>query len=136
MVLEHVAGGDWVASETADGEASAIEREWRNNGVHTGTVGQACVDHGRRFIHPAAHARNDALDDLHEMLIVFEGQSGEFQLAGALDVNPVETVDQNVGDGVVLEQGFERTEAEDFVENFARQPLAFGEAKGNDFAVD
>ena len=58
-----------------------------------------------------------------------------FQLAGALDVDLVEAVDQNVGDGVVLEQGFERTEAEDFVENLARQALALGEAEGNDLAV-
>ena len=68
--------------------------------------------------------------------IVFEGQAGEFKFAGALDVDPVEAVDQNVGDGVVLEQRFERTEAEDFVEDFAGEAFAFGEAERNGFVVD
>ena len=70
------------------------------------------------------------------MLVVFERQAGQFQLAGALDVNLIEAIDQNVGDGVVLEQGFERTEAEDLVEDLAGQALALGKTEGNDFAVD
>jgi hypothetical protein len=65
-------------------------------------------------------AGDDALDDLHEVLVVFEGEAGEFEFPGALDVNLVKAVHQNVGDGVVLEQGLERTEAKDFVEDFAR----------------
>ncbi len=36
----------------------------------------------------------------------------------------------------VLEQRLERTEAEDFVEDFARKAFAFGEAERNDFVVD
>ena len=136
VVLKHVAGGDRVASEAANGETSAVQCEGRNNGVHAGTVGEAGIDHGRRFINPPAHAGNDALDDLHQVLIVFEGQIfHQLQLASSLDVDPVEAVYQDVRDGVVLEQGFERTQAEDFVENFPRQPLALGEAEGNDFAV-
>src|SRR5258708_15144806 len=90
----------------------------------------------RSFIPPPAYARNDALDDLHEVPVVFEGQAGQFQLAGALDVHLVEPVHQNVGDGVVLEQGLERAETEDLIEDFARQALALGKAEGNDLAVD
>ena len=125
-----------IASETADGEAGAVDGQRRNDGVDARAIGQAGVDHGRRFIDAAADARDDALDDLHQVLIVFEGQAGQFEFAGALDVDPVEAVDQNVGDGGVFEQRLERTEAEDFVENFARQALALGEAERNDFAVD
>ena len=110
--------------------------ERRNNRVHAGAIGQAGIHHGRRLIDAPAHARNDALDDLHEVLVVFEGQAGQFQLAGALDVNLVEAVDENIGDGVILQQGFERAQAEYFVQDFARQPLALGKAEGNNLAVD
>jgi len=37
---------------------------------------------------------------------------------------------------VVFEQRFERTEAEDLVENFAGETFAFGEAERNGFVVD
>src|SRR5580658_2525933 len=136
MVLEHVAGRDRVAPETPDGKTSAVQGKGRNNGVYARAIGQAGVDHGRRLIHTTAHARDDALDDLHEVLVVFEGQAGQFQLAGAFDVNLIEAVDQNVGNGMVFEQGLERTKAEDLVEDFARQPLPLGEAERNHLAVD
>jgi len=33
LVVEHVAGGDRIAAKAADGEAGAIERQGRNDGV-------------------------------------------------------------------------------------------------------
>jgi hypothetical protein len=36
----------------------------------------------------------------------------------------------------IFQQGLERAEAEDFVENFAREAFALGKAEGHDFAVD
>ena len=79
-----------------------IERERRNNRVDAGAIGQAGVHHGRRFIDAAAHAGNNALDDLHEMLIVFERKSRQLQFARPLDINLIETVYQDVGDGVIF----------------------------------
>jgi len=128
VVFDHVAGRDRVTPETPDGKAGAIQCERGNNGVYARTIGQPGVDHGRRFIDPAAHSRNDSLDDLHEVLVVLEGQARQLQLTGALDVYLVEAVHQDVGNGVILKQRFERTEAEDFVKDFARQALALGKA--------
>ena len=136
VILQHIAGGDGIAAETADGEARSVKGERRNDGVDAGAIGEAGVDHGRRFIDTAADAGDDALDDLHEVRIVFERQAGQFKLSGALNVYPVEAVDQNIGDGVVFEQRFERTEAEDLIENFAGETFAFGEAERNGFVVD
>ena len=136
FIFEHVARGDGIAAEAADGEAGAVKRERRDNGVDAGAILQAGVHHGRRFIDAAADAGDDAVDDLHQVLVVFEREPRDFKLAAALDVDAVETVDENIGDGRILEQGLERAEAEDFVENFARQALAFGEAERNGFAVD
>ena len=125
-----------IAAEAADGEAGAVEGERRNDGVDAGTVLQAGIDHGRRLIDAAADAGDDAVDDLHQVLVVFERQAGDFELAGALDVDAVEAVDENVGDGRILEQRLERAEAENFVENLARQALAFGKAERHGLAVD
>ena len=135
LVLEHVARGDGIAAKAADGEARAVERQRRNDGVDARAVLQAGIDHGRRFIDAPPDAGDDAVDDLHQVLIVFERQAGDFQLAGALDVDAVEAVDENVGNGGIFEQRFERAEAENFVEDFARQLLALGEAERNGLAV-
>ena len=52
--------------------ARPIERQRRNDRVDARAVGQAGIDHGRGFVHPAADARNDAVDDLQQMAIVAE----------------------------------------------------------------
>jgi len=92
VILDHVAGGDRIATEAADGEASPVECERRNDGIDAGAIGEAGVHHGRRLVDAAADAGDDALDDLHEVLVVFEGQAGEFEFAGALDVDAVEAI--------------------------------------------
>ncbi len=70
------------------------------------------------------------------MLVVFERQDGFFELAAALDVDAVEAIDEDVGDGGVFEQRFERAEAEYLVEDLARQLLALSETERDSFAVD
>ena len=55
-------------------------------------------------------------------------KAGKFEFAALFHVHPVKAVDQNVGDGQIFQQLFQRAQAEDFVENFARETLAFGEA--------
>ncbi len=129
------AGRDWIAAEAADGKAGAVEGQRRNDGVDARAIGEAGIHHGRGFVDAAADAGHDAVDDLHQVPIVLERQAGEFELAAALDVHPVEAVDQDVGDGGIFEQRFERAEAKDFVENLAGQSLALGEAERNRFAV-
>ena len=68
--------------------------------------------------------------------IVFERQACKFKLSGALDVDPVEAVDQDIGDGLVFQQRLERAQAKDLVENFAGEAFPFGKAERHDFAVD
>ena len=136
LVLDHVAGGDRVASETANRQAGTIDGQRRNDGVDAGSVGQAGIHHRRRFIDAPPDSRDDAIDDLHQVGVVFEAETRRFELAGTFHVDLVVTVDQDVGDGRIFEQWFQRTQAEDFVENFARQTFAFGEAERNGFAVD
>ena len=136
LVFDHLAGRDRIASETADGEAGSVDGQRRNDGVDAGAVGQAGIHHGRGFVDAAADARDDAVDDLHQVAVVFEGEAGRFQFAAALDVDLVEAVDEDVGDARIFEQRLERAKAEDFVENLAGQAFAFGKAEGHGFAVD
>src|SRR6202165_162547 len=73
VVLDHVAGGDGLASKTADGETRTVDGQRRYDGVNARAIRQTCVDHRRRFVHPAADPRYDALDDLHQVPTIFKG---------------------------------------------------------------
>ena len=70
------------------------------------------------------------------MGVVFERQRRQLQLARSLHIDSVEPVDQDVGNGGVLEQRFERPKTKNLVKNLARQALALGKAQGDGFALD
>ena len=55
------------------------QRQRRDDGVHAGAIGQAGVDHRARLVDAAADRRDDALDDLHHVLVVLERHVGELQ---------------------------------------------------------
>ena len=117
-------GGQRAGAEAADGERGAVERQGRNDGVDAGTVGQARIDHGRRLIDPAAHARDDAIDDLQQMAIVAKDRICFAEQAAAFDEDLVFAVHQDVGDGRITEQRFQRTKAEDLVEQIAPESFS------------
>ena len=54
----------------ADRQQRSIDGERRNNCVYAGSVKQACIHHGCRLIHAAAHPRNNSVDDPHQVLII------------------------------------------------------------------
>ena len=49
------------------------------------------------------------------MLFVFEGDVAQLQLTGTFDEHLLRAVDQNIVDRLILQQGFQRTEAGDLV---------------------
>ena len=61
-----------ASAEAADRQRRAVESEWRNDGVYTGAVGQAGVDHRRRLVDAPPDTGNDAVDDLQQVTIVAE----------------------------------------------------------------
>ncbi len=67
------------------------------------------------------------------MGVIAESDFAAFEAAAALDEDFVVIIDENIGDGIVFEQPFERAEAENFVENFAGEALAFLERDGSAF---
>src|SRR5215207_3672396 len=70
------------------------------------------------------------------MLIVTEGNVGQFKQAAALDVNLLRAVDQDVGDGWIGEQRLERPQAKHLVENFVANLLFLNGAKQCRLSVD
>ena len=79
-VVKNVGWGG-ATPKAADGEAGTINGQRGNDRVHTRAIGQAGVHHGRRLIHAAAYSRHYAINDLHEMPVIFEAQSGRLQPA-------------------------------------------------------
>src|SRR5262249_10834384 len=70
LIFDHLPRGYGIAAEAADRETRAVDGERRNDGIDTGTVGQAGIHHGRRFVDAPSDAGNNALNDLHEVNIV------------------------------------------------------------------
>ena len=77
---------------------------------------QAGIDERARLVDAAADPRDDLGADVHQVRVVAELHVGHFELAAALDVNLLGPVDHDVGHVRVVEQLFERTEAEQLVD--------------------
>ena len=117
LIFDHVARGHRIAPESPNREYWTIQSERRDDGIYTGAIGQARVHHGRTFVYTAAYARNNAVDDLHQMLVVFEAEPRYFQAPRTFDVNLVVAIDQNVGNGGIGQQRLERAQAEDLIQH-------------------
>ena len=82
---QQVLAAQRVALELTDREVGAVDGQRLDDGVDAGAVGQAGVHHRRRFVDPAAHRRDDAVDDLQQVPVVLEPDVGLLQPAVALD---------------------------------------------------
>lgn len=78
---------------------------------------------GAEFINPPAHGADDLVDDAHQMAGVLKLDIGHFQPPSPLHIDCVVGVDQDVVDRVVLEQGFQGAEAQNFIEQIVDQPI-------------
>src|SRR5207344_681225 len=84
--------------ELPDGDDGADQRQRRDDGIDTGTVGQAGVDHRGRLVDASADRGDDPVDDAHDVVVVLEDDVGQLQLAGAFDVDLARSVDHDLGD--------------------------------------
>ena len=78
FVLEQVLYRQRAAAEAADRQDRPVDGQRRDDGVYARAVRQARIDHRARFVDPAPHARDDLLDDLHQVGVVVEGDVGQF----------------------------------------------------------
>ena len=121
--------------ELSDGDDRADERQRRDDGVHARAIGQAGVDHRARLVDATADRGDDALDDLHHVLVVLERHVGELQLALALDVDLLRPVDHHLGEGLVAQERLERAEAQDLVGDLLEHADALGAREGEALLV-
>ena len=136
LQLHQLVGGQGAGAEAADGQGGPVERQRRNDGVDARAVGQAGIDHRRGLIHSAAHARHDAVDDLQQMAVVAKGRTDPLQQSALFNEDMVLVVDQNVGDLGIAEQGLQRSETEDFVEQVGLDLLLLVEVQRHPLVRD
>ena len=99
----------------ADRNRAAVEHERRQHDVDPAAVGEARIDHRARLVDAAADRGGDALSDADEMLGVAKAGAGLLELAVPLDKDRERAVDQYVGDVVVFEERFERSQPDHVV---------------------
>ena len=101
-----------------DRDEGTVDGQGRNNDIHTGAIGQARVHHRRRFIDAPSDGGNDLVDNVHQVCVVLEDDVGSLQHAAAFHIDYVVGVHQDVVDTRILQQWFERAEAEQLIKNF------------------
>ena len=84
LVVQQVLQLQRIGAETANGHAGPVQGQRRNDGVETRAVQHAGVDHRTGLVHPPAYPGNDAVDDLHQVVVVAEGHAGLLHLAAPL----------------------------------------------------
>ena len=60
---------------------------------------------------------------------IFKRHARKFEYSAALDINLAVSVDQNVGNGRILQERFERSQSEDLVQHLAADSLLFRTAE-------
>ena len=71
-----------------------------------------------------ANARNDLVDDVHQVSVVLKADVGLFQNPSPLYVNQLVPIHQDVVNARVLQKRLQRAQAEHLVQNFQRQALS------------
>ena len=94
--------------ELADGERRPVNGQWGHYSVDARSVSEPRIDKGRGFIDPAPDCSNDLLDDAQKMFFILEADGRFLELALAFDKNLIMAVDQNIGDGLILEERLKR----------------------------
>ena len=82
---------------------------------------------GLEFIDAAADLADDALADIHQLLIVGEANAGLLHLAADFDEGRVGAIDHDVGDVVASQQRLERPIAQNVVADVFEQLFLLGD---------
>ena len=124
-----------IGAEPPDGDRRTVERQRRNDGVNTRAVRKTGVAHRRRFVDAPSDLRHDAVEDLHQVVVVAERNLRALNAPVLFEEDVLGAVDHDIGDAVFLEQRLERTEAERLVEHLFDQLFALGAVEQRVFGV-
>ncbi len=126
---DEILGPQALGRKAADREQRSVDRQRRDDRVHTGAIRQARVDHRRAVVDAPADAAHDPVDDPHQMPIVLERRRQPVQFAAALDVDVLVGVDQDVANRGVPQQRLEWPQPEDFVDDVPENRVALAHAE-------
>ena len=115
--------------------AGTVQRQRRNDRIETRAVAHTCVDHRAGLIHTASYPRDDPIDDLHQVIVVAEHNGRFLHAAATFDIDILGAVDEDIADRRVVQQQFERSEPERFVEHFADELVSFRSVQQRGFGV-
>ena len=93
-----------VLAELSNRENGTVERDRRYRRVDAGSVEQARVHEWRARIDAPTDRRADGVDHPHQVSLVIETDVGEEDLALALHVDHLWSVDHDLGQAVVIDQ--------------------------------
>ncbi len=93
-----------VLAELSNRENWTVERNRRNGRVHAGSVEQTRIHERCARIDAAADRCADSVDHAHQVRLVVEPDVREENLALALHVNHLWSVDHDFGEAVVIDQ--------------------------------
>src|SRR5256884_2395691 len=108
----------------------SVDRQRRNYHVDARSISETGINHGRRLIDVPANARNDLVNDVHQVSIVLEANVGLFQNTGTFYIDLLMPIHQDVVDSRILQKRLQRPQPEDLVQNFQRESLSFTTAQG------
>ncbi len=115
-----------IVGELTDGEGGAVQSQGRDNGIDPGAVGQPGIHHGGAFVDAPPDGRNDLLDDVEHMVVVFKMIVRSIEQAAPLHVDLVGAVDHDLVDLRVIDQGCDGAETGDFVHQLRLDPVPLG----------
>ena len=72
MATYEVIGGEGQRSELADGQQRPVDGQRRDNGVDAVPLGQTGIHARAAFINAPSQGRNDAVDDVAQVGLIFE----------------------------------------------------------------
>src|SRR5262249_19114475 len=93
-----------VLFEFTDRERGAVDRQRRRNDVDTRTVRKARVANGAGFDDPAPDLADDALADVHQLLVIGKPDARLLHFAADFDERRSSSVHHDIGDIVTREQ--------------------------------
>ena len=125
-----------LPGELADGESGPVHRQWRDDGVHPGAVGEAGVHHGGSLVDATSHPGGDAVDHPAQRLLGGEAGPGPLETALVLHVDGVDPGHHDLGDGRVPQKGFDGPVAEDVLADLGGDALPLGHGQRGAFLGD
>ncbi len=117
---DEVLNRERLLGEFTDGQAGAFEREGRDNDVHARAILETRIHEGRGLIDAPPEGREDAVDDMHEMIAVAELHLRELQLAHALDEDLRRPIDHDFRYRLILMQRLDGPQAQHIVDDIVR----------------